>query len=87
MFWQDPEIRWLAGVNNASGIEYANLERVEEFLCWFGLPKLLEIAASDPPILEDASRVAHEITELTALLHRAGYEYRKFLSLLLLEAG
>jgi glycosidase len=82
-FWQDPEVRWLAGVNNASGIEYINLERFEELLCWFGLPKLLEIAASDPPILEDVSRVAREITDLTALLQRAGYEYRKFLSLLL----
>jgi hypothetical protein len=70
-------------VNNASGIEYINLERFEELLCWFGLPKLLEIAASDPPILEDVSRVAREITDLTALLQRAGYEYRKFLSLLL----
>jgi hypothetical protein len=81
-FWKDPEVRWLAGVNNASGIEYINLERFEELLCWFGLPELLEIAASDPPMLEDASRVAREITDLTALLQRAGYEYRTFLSLL-----
>jgi hypothetical protein len=84
-FWKDPEVRWLAGVNNASGIEYINLERFEELLCWFTLPDLLRVAASDPPILEDASRVAREITDLTALLQWAGYEYRKFLSRLLLE--
>jgi hypothetical protein len=81
-FWKDPEVRWLAGVNNASGIEYINLERFEELLCWFGLPELLEIAASGPPILEDASRVAREIADLTALLQRADYEFRKFVSLL-----
>jgi hypothetical protein len=82
-FWTDPEVRWLAGVNKASGIEYINLERFEELLCWFELPELLEIAASDPLMLEDASRIAREITNLTALLQGAGYEYRTFLSLLL----
>jgi glycosidase len=79
-FWKDPEVRWLAGVNNASGIEYINLERFEELLCWVKLPELLEIAVSDPPILEDASRIAREITDLTALLQRTGYEYGEFLS-------
>jgi hypothetical protein len=83
-FWKDPEVRWLAGVNNASGIEYINLERFDELLCWFKLPELLKVAALDPPILEDASRVAREITDLTALLQWAGYEYRKFLSRILL---
>ena len=86
-FWRDPEVRWLAGVNNASGIEYINLERFEELLRCFGLSKLLEIAASDPPILEDASLVAREITDLTSLLRQAGYEYKTFVSLLYLKSS
>ena len=85
-FWKDPEVRWLAGVNNASGIEYINLERFQELLCWFELPELLKIAASEPPVPEEASRVARAITDLTAVLKRADYRYGEFLSLLPSEA-
>jgi hypothetical protein len=73
-------------VNNASGIEYINLERFQELLCWFELPELLKIAASEPPVPEEASRVARAITDLTAVLKRAGYRYGEFLSLLPSEA-
>ncbi len=47
-FWKDPDVRWLTGVNLASGIEYMNKERFEELLCWFELPALVGIAASAP---------------------------------------
>lgn len=84
-FWQDPDVRWLAGVNTSAGIEYINQERFEELLCWFELPPLVELAASDPLFLGDVARVASSATHLKVLLQRAGFGYQRFLELLSLE--
>jgi hypothetical protein len=85
-FWKDHDVRWLAGVNNAGGIEYMNQELFEELLCWFQLPALLEIATSDPVTLEDVVRVTSSVMDLTALLGDAGFEYQRFLDLLILDS-
>jgi glycosidase len=42
-FWADPDVRWLAGVNESSGKTYFNKEQFEELLCWLQLPSLLKI--------------------------------------------
>jgi glycosidase len=86
-FWKDPDVRWLAGVNTSAGIEYMNQERFEELLCWFELPTLLGIAASNPLILEVVARATSLPNNLTTLLQRAGFEYQRFLELLSLESS
>jgi hypothetical protein len=72
-------------VNTSAGIEYINQERFEELLCWFELPPLVELAASDPLFLGDVARVASSATHLKVLLQRAGFGYQRFLELLSLE--
>jgi glycosidase len=42
--WSDPDVRWLAGVNQSSGATYFNKERFEELLAWLQLPALITIA-------------------------------------------
>ena len=51
-FWADPDVRWLAGVNQSSGVTYFNKERFEELLSWLQLPTLIDLArtASGDPL-------------------------------------
>jgi hypothetical protein len=78
-FWNDPDVRWLAGVNNAGGIEYINQERFEELLCWIELPRLLETGASTEVALEDVVRATSDAAALLDLLRQTGFEYRRFI--------
>jgi len=43
-FFREPDVRWLAGVNESSGTTYFNKEQFEELLTWLQLPALIEIA-------------------------------------------
>ena len=40
-FWNDPEVRWLAGVTEASGKSYFQKESLEGLLVWLALPDLI----------------------------------------------
>ena len=78
-FWADPDARWLAGVNQASGKTYVNKEQFEELLSWLQLPALLEISQSD-------SGESRSIGELEATVSRAcqraedvGYNLEEYL--------
>ena len=44
VFWADPDVRWLAGVNQSADDTYFNKEQFEELLTWMQLPALMEIA-------------------------------------------
>ena len=81
-FWNDSDVRWLAGVNSSSSVEYVNLERFEELLCWCELPALLESAASADFLVEDAVELAEEVLELVDLLDESEYRLQDFLELL-----
>jgi hypothetical protein len=43
-FWADPDVRWLAGVNQSAKAVYFNKEQFEELLTWLQLPALIETA-------------------------------------------
>jgi len=79
-FWDDPDVRWLAGVNTSAGITYINREQFEELLAWLQLPALIKIAQQD-------SAQANSIAELEATFaaaceaaHAAGYRLDAYLA-------
>jgi hypothetical protein len=79
-FWDDPDVRWLAGVNTASGITYIHREQFEELLAWLQLPALIKIA-------QQKSGQARSIADLEAAFaaaceaaHAAGYQLDAYLT-------
>ena len=79
LFWEDPDVRWLAGLNASSGVDYLNQEKSEELLCWLELPSLLRIATETSHSMEEVPKVTETALELTDLLEKAGFNYEKFL--------
>jgi len=51
-FWNEGDVRWLAGVNESAGVSYVNKELFEVLIEWLQLPALLEIAEEDFGALE-----------------------------------
>jgi glycosidase len=75
-FWADPDVRWLAGLNQTEGITYLNKEAFEELLWWLELPSLL--AASLEPIEALVSTIETHLTTHTAAAAKAGYDLDRF---------
>jgi len=82
--WADPDLRWLAGVNQAAGVTYFNKQQFEELLTWLQLPVLLEIARTESiqpgerhsigiRAIEDVVASARKAAQL------AGYDLKRFL--------
>ena len=69
-FWSDPDVRWLAGVNESEGKTYFNKEQFEELWGWLQVPGL---TSGDAVPEAGACELAAE----------AGYEVTKFLRLCL----
>jgi hypothetical protein len=74
-FWQDGDVRWLIGVNEASGVQYANKERFEEVLSWMQLPALLNAAEGKSKLAATESGVETVCQAMAA----AGYAVGNFL--------
>jgi hypothetical protein len=79
-FWNDPDVRWLAGVNESSGITYFNKERFEELLCWLQLPVLLKIAHQNSHTLESIIKLEDPIGEACRSAKNAGYKLSEYLN-------
>jgi len=69
-FWQDPDIRWLAGVNESEGKTYFNKEAFEELMLWLQVPALVKTQ----------SKVDLALTEVFRAAKTAGYNVEKFLA-------
>jgi len=52
-FWADPDVRWLAGVNESQGATYFNKEAFEELVVWLQLPVLVG-GSSQNAVVEEA---------------------------------
>ena len=81
-FWEDPDVRWLAGVNAASGVTYFSKEGFEELVTWLQLPALVEIA-------QGGSAQPHSMREIEAAVAKAcraarasGYKLDTYLNLM-----
>jgi len=67
-FWNEPEVRWLAGGNESEGKLYFNKESMEQLFWWMSLPTL----ASDPE-LADLLALQQQLTALRIAAMQAGY--------------
>ena len=59
--WQDPDVRWLTGYNEAEGHAYVNREQYEELLWWLALPELLKVANMAAPTRAAAAAINRSI--------------------------
>ncbi len=80
-FWQDPDVRWLAGVNEAEGVLYMHKEHFESLLCWVQLPALLEIAAQDAGTMRSLKEIEATVSQAARMAKEAGYKVEEFLKL------
>jgi glycosidase len=81
-FWQAPDVRWLAGVNESEGVLYLHKERFEELISWLQLPRLLQIALQ--PVAEQARSIREleaVVTQACRKAKEAGYRLEKYFSL------
>jgi len=65
--WDDPDVRWLAGVTGAPEDEYVNKEGLERLLSWLTLPSLLKGSKTSVPEGEDnPANLAQALVERAA---------------------
>ena len=77
-FWTDPDVRWLAGVNEASGVTYFNKEQFEELLSWIQLPALIEIARQDVVNLSSINEIELTVSRACSAAEDAGYKLDEY---------
>jgi len=75
-FWADPDVRWLAGVSEASGVTYFNKEQFEELFAWLQLPALLDADANA------LARIEKRMEHVRDISLQAGYKVREFRGML-----
>jgi hypothetical protein len=86
--WIQPDVRWLAGVNNADGVDYFNQQQFDELLTWLQLPALLDAAQSRPAPAASAPgipAIEAAVTHAQQAAARSGYKLETFLSLAKLD--
>lgn len=79
-FWDNGDVRWLAGVNEADGVTYVNKELFEELIDLLQLPALLEIAERDAGALEAVLEVEAAVEQAREAVVNAGYDLDKYLA-------
>ena len=71
--WQDPDLRWLAGVHEAGKQEYIVRESYEELLWWLTVPSLLRLTASAFHNRAGAAKLSKSIDQSLQDVEKAGY--------------
>jgi len=71
--WDDPDLRWLTGFNEAEGHSYVNRESYEEMLWWLLLPELFKLVNMAVPTRSAASAIGNKVDKALAELEKAGY--------------
>ncbi len=66
-FWADPDVYWLAGINEHEGVAYVNREALEQLLQW------LALAAQVQPAGSTAAPIP--LTQVTDAATAAGYRF------------
>jgi hypothetical protein len=71
--WQDSDVRWLTGFNEAEGHAYVVREPYEELLWWLSLPELLKLANQAVPNRAAASALNQRIQQILRTVEKASY--------------
>jgi hypothetical protein len=79
-FWPDPDVRWLAGVNESSGTTYFNKEGFEELLGWLQLPALLKAAEQSPAHADSVTRLEEAVLKASQSAQTSGYNLSLYLA-------
>jgi hypothetical protein len=79
-FWRDPDVRWLAGVNTASGVTYFNREQFEELLAWLQLPALIKIAQRETGQAKAIAELESAFAAACEAAHDAGYRLDRYIA-------
>jgi hypothetical protein len=73
-FWNDPDVRWLTGLNQHEEVTYFNKNQFQELVLWFHLPTLLDsksqpgsLAANIETIFETAEASGYVLGEYLKL--------------------
>jgi hypothetical protein len=77
-FWEDPDVRWLAAVNESGGKTFFNKEAAEELVAWMTLPRLLAAGESLKPEA-DLRQIEDVLAKIAARARAAGFELERFL--------
>jgi glycosidase len=80
-FWEDADVRWLAGVNESDGRTWFNKEQFEELWGWMQLPALVAAAERKPGAGAAVVDLEMPIETMCGLAQEAGYELPEFLKL------
>jgi hypothetical protein len=78
--FRDPDARWLAGVNHASGTTYFNKEQFEELLTWLQLPTLIQIVQKGAGQAASLAKVEAGVASALAAASTAGYNLEAYLA-------
>ena len=76
-FWDDPDVRWLTGVNVSDGETWFNLEQFEEMVGWLQIPALIAGAEGDGSV----AALSVEVNRTCDLAEESGYNLTKYLQL------
>jgi glycosidase len=79
-FWDEPDVRWLAGVNTASGITYIHREQFEELFAWLQLPALIKIAQQKSGQADSIAELEAAFAAACEAAHAAGYQLEAYLT-------
>ena len=77
LFWQDADVRWLAGVNDSAGRTFVNRELLEQLVAFFQLPMLL-VARSESRV-ETVQEAEGPLLRTVAAAREAGYDLGRML--------
>ncbi len=77
--WDDPDVRWFAGVTESEEVTYINKECFEELVWWLQLPRLIEAAK---PTGAGLAEIEQLIAAADAAASAAGYDLAKLQQLL-----
>ncbi len=78
-FWNDGDVRWLAGANDSNGIRYMNREQFGEVLSWLQLPSLFGLA--DERTAHSLQAIEDVVSRGSSIAEKAGYDVDRFLLL------
>ena len=81
-FWDEGDVRWLAGVNESEGTLWFNKEAVEELLVWLQVPALLAAAAEPAGFALGLPAVEANVAHLREASDEAAYRVAALLEAL-----